>query len=65
MFVGVVFARLFGVMHGLQMMTMRHVRVMPALFVIARFVMIRGCAMMFRGMLVMLSRFAMIFDSRF
>lgn len=58
---GVMFGRLFGVMSRVQMMSVRDVRVMCGLFMLADLVMLGGFAMMARGMFVMLSRFVMVF----
>jgi hypothetical protein len=50
-------ARLFGVMLGVCMMTMRYVGMVARLFVISRGVMLGGGAMVFRGVLVVVGGF--------
>jgi len=54
MFRRVVFARLLGVIRGVQMVPMRNVGVMPSLFVITGFVMFGRFTMMMRGIFMML-----------
>jgi hypothetical protein len=62
---GVMLARLFGMMGSVNLMALRHVRMVTGLVVIAGFVMIRGRLMMLRGMVVVLSGFAMMFRGLF
>jgi hypothetical protein len=51
---GVVFARLFGMMRGVIVMTVRDVRMVPRLFVISGLMLLGGGAMMRSGLLMML-----------
>jgi hypothetical protein len=64
-FSNVMLACLFGMMGGVSLMALRHVRVMTGLAMIAGFVMFRGRLMMLSGMLVVLSGFAVMFRSLF
>lgn len=61
--VGVMLAGLLGVMFGVDLMALRHVRVMPGFLVVAAFVMVGRRLMVLGGMLVMFSGFAMMLDS--
>jgi hypothetical protein len=58
--VGVMLASFFGVMNRIQMMTVSHVCVVTGLFMVAGVVVIGSRTMMFRGMLMVLSRFAVM-----
>jgi hypothetical protein len=58
-------AGLFGMMRGVSLMALRHVRMVAGLVVVAGFVMIRGRLVMLRGMVVVLSGFAMMFRGLF
>ena len=60
MLVGVMLARFFGVMLGVDMVTLCDVRVMPGFLMVPGAVMLGGCAMVFRGVLVMLGSFQMM-----
>jgi hypothetical protein len=57
--------RFFGVLDGVKMVTVRDVRVVRRFFVIARFMVFGGFAMMTPGFLVMLRRSLMMFCSLF
>jgi len=59
--VRVMLARLFGMVRGVSMMTLRHVRVMTGGVVIASVVMLRGRLVMLGGVLVVLGCFAVMF----
>jgi hypothetical protein len=60
---GVMLARLAGMMGGVRGMAVRRVRVMCGLLVRVRFVMLGGLAMMLGGVLVMLGRgVVMLYD---
>jgi hypothetical protein len=61
--VRVMLASFLRVMLGVDLMPVRHVRVMTGLLVVATFVMLGGRVVMFRGMLVMFSGFAVMFRS--
>ncbi len=61
--VGVMLAGLFGVMLGVNMMALRHVRVVPGGFMIAALVVIGRRLMVLGGMFVMLRGFAMMLGS--
>ncbi len=61
MLVGVLFRCMLVVLGGMQMMPMRHLRVMRGLFVIASLVVFCRLAMVFGGMLVVLRGFLMMF----
>ena len=61
MLVGVLFRCMLVVLGGMQMMPMRHLRVMRCLFVIASLVVFCRLAMVFGGMLVVLRGFLMMF----
>jgi hypothetical protein len=56
----VMLAGLFGVMCGVDRMTVSHMCVVPGLVMIARFVMIGGGSVMLCSMLMMLSGFAVV-----
>src|SRR5690349_18362081 len=62
---GVVLARLAGMVDGVLRMAMRRVRVMRRLLVSTGFVMLRRLAMVLGGMLVMLGGGAMMLDDLF
>ena len=62
---GMMLARLFGMMRGVNLMALRHVCMVTGLVVIAGFVMIRGRLVMLSGMVVVLGGFAMMFRSLF
>jgi hypothetical protein len=62
---GVMFARLFGMMRSVNLMALRHVRMVTGLVVIAGFVMLRGRLVMLCGMVVVLSGFAVMFRGLF
>ena len=51
---------MFVVFGGVQMMAMRNLGVMRRLFMIARFVMFCGLAMVLRGLLMMVRRLLMV-----
>jgi hypothetical protein len=51
---------MFVVFNGMQMMAMRDLGVMRRLFMIARFVMFCGLAMVLRGLLMMVRRLLMV-----
>jgi hypothetical protein len=51
------FGRMVGRFHGV---TMRDMRMMTGLFVVAAFVVLRGFAMVFRGVLVVICRLMMV-----
>jgi hypothetical protein len=57
----VVSVRLFGVLFRKAAVRMGNVRVIPRLFVVAGIVLLRRLAMVARGLLVLLSRLAMVF----
>jgi hypothetical protein len=61
--VGVMLAGFFGVMLGVNLMALRHVRVMTGRMMVATLVMIGRRLVVLRGMFVMLSSFAMMVDS--
>ncbi len=65
MLAGMMLTRLFGMMRGMDMMALRHVRVMTGFVVIAGFVMLRGRLVMLSGMLVVLGGFAVMFRGLF
>lgn len=58
-------ARLFGMMLGVRLMTMRNVGMMAGFFMIPGGMMFSRGAMMFRGMLVMVGGFQMVFFTFF
>ena len=58
-------AGFFGVMLGVRVMAMRDVGMVAGLFMISGGVMFGRCAMMLRGMLVMLGGFQMMFFTFF
>lgn len=58
---GVMLARLFGMMLGLDVMTLRHVCVMTGRLVVATFVVVGRRLVVLGGMLVMFSGFAVMF----
>jgi hypothetical protein len=64
-FGSVMLACLFGMMGGVSLMALRHVRVVAGCLVCAGFVVFRGRMMMLSGMLVVLSGFAVMFRSLF
>jgi hypothetical protein len=64
-FVRVVLAGFFGVMHRVHMMAVRHMGVVPRLFVIAGFVMLSSREMVFRGVTVMLGGFPVMIRNLF
>ena len=64
MLVSVVLRGLFAVMGRVEMVSVRDVRVMRALVVIAGFVVFGGMPMVFGRVLVMLGRLAVVFRSR-
>lgn len=55
--------RFFGVVLGLHVMAMSQMRVMAGLLVLAGFVMLGGGSMVFRGCVVVLRSFTMMFGS--
>jgi hypothetical protein len=57
------FARLFGVMGGVQAVAVSHVRVMARLFMVAGFIMPGRLAVMFRRIFMMLSRRIVVFGT--
>jgi hypothetical protein len=59
----VMFAGLLGVMFGVYMMSVRHVRVMTRFVMVATLVMIGRRLMMLGGVLVMFRGFAVMLDS--
>jgi hypothetical protein len=59
--VGVVFAGFLRVMLGVQVMAMRHMRVMPGLFMLRGAVVFRRQAMVFGRCLVMRGGFFVVF----
>jgi hypothetical protein len=61
--VGVMLAGFFGVLLGVNLMALRHVRVMTGRMMVATLVMIGRRLVVLRGMFVMLSSFAMMVDS--
>jgi hypothetical protein len=61
--VGVMLTVLFGVLHGLNMMAMRYVRVVAGLVMVAGFVMLRGRFVVLGGVCVVLSSFSMMLRS--
>ena len=58
-------ARFLGVVLGMRVMAMRDVGMVAGLFMISGGVMLGGGAMMFRGLLVMVCGFQMVFFSFF
>jgi hypothetical protein len=58
--VGVMLARLFGMMRGMIQMTFGDVRVVAGLLVVTRLMMLGGGQMMLRGMLVVLGCLAVV-----
>jgi hypothetical protein len=62
---GVVLGGFFGVMHGLQMVAVRHMGMMAGPLVIAGFVVFRGGPVMPRGLFVVLCSLAMVFSAFF
>jgi hypothetical protein len=54
-------ACLFGMIRGVNLMALRHVRVMAGFLVIAGGVMLRGRLVMLSGMLVVFGGFAVMF----
>ncbi len=58
-------AGLFGMMFGVGMMAMRDVGMVSSLLMISGGVMLSGCAVVFRGVLVMLGCFQMVFFAFF
>jgi hypothetical protein len=63
--VGVVLARLFCVVLGLQVMALRHMGVMRGFVVFSGFVMFRGGAMMSGCLLVVICCLMMVFSALF
>ena len=63
--IGGMFARLIGVMFGVSVVAVRDVGVVVGLFVVSGGVMLGCGAMVFRGMLVMLGGFQMVFFTFF
>jgi hypothetical protein len=61
--VGVMLAGFFGVMLGMDLVAVRHVRVMTSQMVLAAFVLLGSRPVMLRGMFVMFSGFAVMFRS--
>jgi len=59
----VMLAGLFGVMLGVNLMALGHVRVVPGGLMVAALVVIGRRLVMLGGMFVMLSGFAMMLDS--
>jgi hypothetical protein len=57
---GVMLARLFGMMRGVIVMTVRDVRMVARFFVISRLMLLGGGEMMRSGLLVMLGCLAMM-----
>lgn len=60
MLVGVKLARLFGMMDCVDVMPLRHVRVMTGLLMVPRGVMLGSRAMMLGGLLMMLGGLQMM-----
>ena len=58
-------ARLFGVVLGVGMMAMRDMSMVAGFFMISGSVMLGRCAMVFRGVLVMIGGFQMMFFAFF
>jgi hypothetical protein len=58
--IGVMLARLIGVMLGMDLMTARHVRVMAGRLVVATFVVVGSRLMMPGGVFVMFRGFAVM-----
>jgi hypothetical protein len=58
-------ARFLGVVLGMRVMAMRDVGMVAGLFMISCGVVLGSCAMMFRGMLVMICGFQMVFFAFF
>lgn len=65
MLVGVVLARLFGVMFGVDVVAVRHVCVMTGLLMVARGVMLGSRAMMLGGVFMVLCGFQMMLGAVF
>jgi hypothetical protein len=64
-FVSVVLAGLFGMMCGVSVMALRHVRVVTGFMVVTGLVMLRGYFVMRSGMLMVFGSFAVMFRSLF
>jgi len=62
---GVVLSGLFGVVFSLYVMAVRQMGVMTSFLVVARFVVLRGNAMISRSVLVVFRRLAMMFCAFF
>jgi hypothetical protein len=65
MLVGVMLAGFFGVVFGVDMVTLRHVSVVTGLMVVARLVMLGRSFMMRCGVFVMFCGFAVVFRGLF
>jgi hypothetical protein len=63
--VRVMLAGFLGVMLGVDVMPLRHMRVMTGQMMVATFVMIGRCFVMLGGMFVMLGSFAVMFRGLF
>ena len=63
--VGVVLASLFGVMNRVQMMTVRHMRVVAGFFVVPALLVIGGRTMMFGRVIVVFGGFAVMIRNLF
>ena len=63
--VGVVLAGFFCVMNSVQVMTVRHVGVVAGLLMIAGLVVVSSRAMVFRGVIMVLRGFAVMFRDLF
>jgi hypothetical protein len=59
-FVGVMLTGLFRMMHGVNVMALRHVRVMTGLVVVTGVVMLRRRLVVLSGVLVVFGSFAMV-----
>jgi hypothetical protein len=62
---GMMLAGLFGMMRGVNLMALRHVRMVTGLVVIAGFVMLCGRLVMLSCVVVVLSGFAVMFRGLF
>ncbi len=63
MLLGVMNARLVGMLVRVQLVAMRDMRMMGCLLMVARLVMFRGFVMMLGGLLVMVGGLAMMFSA--
>jgi hypothetical protein len=57
---GVMLAGLFGVVRGMIQVAFGNMRMMTGLFMISRFVVLRGCSVMFSGVFVVFCCLAMM-----